>query len=333
MKKIVSLLAILALVFAMVAFVGCDNGNGGTPGTSDTVIDDGSDPVGDGDDETPAGETYEVVLDGTYTATENIYDNPSTQVKIATNIESLKVGDKVVLKMKGTASYEVATMEVCLVDATEAAEWWTMLDENKWTENNVTDFDIDYTYTVTQAPIGTGSDSIMIAINAKGKTDTLTLDCTPNDDDDEGEGEAGVEDVPPAEVVIWDEGLDLTASDWSQYVIVTGDKLGSTPKAIEVTYDVTYDATKKDEYISLKIGGNYGGLPLGDGTIEGASLKTGDKGALEGLAAAGTVDATFTYTPTEAEWASISSGVSKEGNANGFYLNGHGAIIKKVVLK
>ena len=30
MKKIVSLLAILALVFAMVAFVGCDNGNGGT---------------------------------------------------------------------------------------------------------------------------------------------------------------------------------------------------------------------------------------------------------------------------------------------------------------
>ena len=155
---------------------------------------------------------------------------------------------------------------------------------------------------------------------------------------DDNEGGAGVEDVTPpagdeggeeaAPVVVWEEGLDLTASDWSHFVIVTGDKLGSTPKSVEVTYDNT-----GADYISLKIAGNYSGLPLGDGTIEGASLKEADKGALEGFASnVGDTDVTFTYTPTADEWAKITSG-DIGGNANGFYINGHGAIIKKVTLK
>ena len=162
MKKIVGLLAMLALVFVL---AGCPD----PVNPPASVPEAGSDPV----PSVPAGETYEIVLDGTYTANVNTYGSDpkgETQVKIPTNISGLKVGDKVVLKMKGTASYEVPFIEICLADTSEAAGWWMMLDEAKYEDEAVTEFDIEHTFTVTTAP-KTGAE---IVINGKGSRDTLT---------------------------------------------------------------------------------------------------------------------------------------------------------------
>lgn len=153
----------------------------------------------------------------------------------------------------------------------------------------------------------------------------LVVGCSDGNDSARSEPEPPKPSTEPT--VIWNEGSDLSTSDWSTFVIIKGETLGDTPKTIVVTYDASYT-----DYISLKIAGNYSGLSLGDGEIVGASLKAGDKGALENLAPNGTTNATFEYTPTESEWASIKTGKTGDTD-NGFYLNGHGAIIKTIALK
>lgn len=123
-------------------------------------------------------QVYTVELDDTYTLMSNEYIGYSSQVKIPTGLDSLKVGDKVILKMKGTASPAINSMEICLVDMTDAANWWTMLTTKVYKAENVSDFDITYEFVVTTAPIGTGPESMMFVINENGSDETIIMDCT-----------------------------------------------------------------------------------------------------------------------------------------------------------
>ncbi len=266
MKKIVSLLAILALVFAMVAFVGCDNGNGGTPGKSD-VVDD-SDPV------------------ETFTPPENVVKeielvkNPyadggalETQVKIPTNFDSLAVGDKVRLVMKGAVNPALGKMEICLVDTTQAADWWKMLDGNKYEAEDMVNFDIDYTFTVTTAPVGTGSESMMIVINGKDNDVTKKMYCTEF-------SVTKVEPTPvvPATVVLMENEAGYT-KDWSaDDNAFTADKFKDAVSGSAIVFTISkntdqyYDGDYDDCYSLIQL--LDGDDKLTSGTLEGGRLGT-----------------------------------------------------------
>ena len=326
MKKIVGLLAMLALVFVLAGCPDPVNPPASVPeaGTSDPVPS------------VPAGETYEIVLDGTYTATVNTYGSDpkgETQVKIPTNISGLKVGDKVVLKMKGTASYEVPFIEICLADTSEAAGWWMMLDEAKYEDEAVTEFDIEHTFTVTTAP-KTGAE---IVINGKGSRDTLTLDCTPKADDGEGEagddnvGTEGTEPEAPAVIVLMANEAGYT-NDWAaDDNAFTADKFKDAVSGSAIVFTISkntdqyYDGDYDDCYSLIQL--LDGEAKLASGTLEGG-IKSGVDLKPQYLNADGTdnYDETavykMTYYPSDDEIAVLKD--------RGVKVQAHGTKIYKI---
>ncbi|MBQ0051828.1 MAG: hypothetical protein KBT11_07180 [Treponema sp.] len=120
-----------------------------------------------------------------------------------------------------------------------------------------------------------------------------------------------------------------TVITWSDFCIVTEKFAGTEPKTITIYYDCPAGA----DYTSMKIGANYSGAPLGDGTIIGATLKADDKGAMEGLGAVGSSDNKVSYTPTAEEWAQMVAAADVGGNKDGLYINGFGVKITKITLK
>ncbi|MBB5225896.1 hypothetical protein DYE50_11505 [Treponema ruminis] len=107
----------------------------------------------------------------------NEYATNQTQVKIETGFDSLKVGDKVKVVMKGTADKALGSAELVLCDTTEAANWWKNLADPYACEIG-TEFDITTEFTVTTAPVGTGAASMTLAINGLAGDTTVKLSCT-----------------------------------------------------------------------------------------------------------------------------------------------------------
>lgn len=143
---------------------------------------------------------------------------------------------------------------------------------------------------------------------------------------------AGGSDRPAAEeITIMDTAKEIT---WSDFCIVASEKFtGTEPKTISIYYDCVAVAGGDEGYTSMKIAGNYSDVALGDGTVTGATLKSGDKGALEGTGNVGETGKVITYVPTAAEWATLSTGAENGGNPDGLYINGNNIKITKITLK
>ena len=136
-----------------------------------------------------------------------------------------------------------------------------MLDEAKYEDEAVTEFDIEHTFTVTTAP-KTGAE---IVINGKGSRDTLTLDCTPKAGDGEGsegdDNEGGEEVVPPAgddngepkETVLL-EGLALS---WSGTDTI-GDNMADIKVGDKVYFTLTATGTQECQFIKKGWAGGLG---------------------------------------------------------------------------
>lgn len=138
-------------------------------------------------------------------------------------------------------------------------------------------------------------------------------DPAANPDDPEGE--------EPKETVIFSEEKEIS---WSEFLIIESSKFdGETPKTISIYFDCV---ERPDNYVAMKIAADYKDATLGDGTVEGGSLKADDKGALEGLGNPGDTGKVLSYKPTADEW-------NDKITKTGFYVNGYGVIIKKVTLK
>ncbi len=116
-----------------------------------------------------------------------------TQVKIATGFESLAIGDKVKLTMKGSADKALGHAEMMVVDTTEAANWWKMLSEKNEVEIGIT-FEVSHEFTIEALPDGTGPNSMILAINGLDGDETVNLNCT----EFKLEKVAGAESTEPA---------------------------------------------------------------------------------------------------------------------------------------
>lgn len=115
----------------------------------------------------------------TITLEKNPYVENETQVKIPTGFSSLKEGDTVLLKMKGTANPTVEKFDIQLVDTTVASEnYYRVLSSDTYSADNVSDFDIETVFKVTKAPAGTDENNMMIVINGKTSDTTKILECT-----------------------------------------------------------------------------------------------------------------------------------------------------------
>ena len=126
--------------------------------------------------EAPVDKPAEVVK--TIVLEKNAYAaTPQTQVKLETGFDSLKVGDKVQVVLKGTADKALGKAEIVLCDTTEAANWWKNLADPYSCEIG-TEFDISTEFTVADAPVGTGAASMTLAINGLAGDTTVTLSCT-----------------------------------------------------------------------------------------------------------------------------------------------------------
>lgn len=160
MKKIFrNVVAAFAAVMLVSAFASCSDS------------DDGDD---DKKTEQPAGTTVVKTIE----LTKNEYAaTPQTQVKLNTGFDSLKVGDKVQVVLKGTADKALGKAEIVLCDTTEAANWWKNLADPYSCEIG-TEFDITTEFTVADAPVGTGAASMTLAINGLAGDTTVTLSCT-----------------------------------------------------------------------------------------------------------------------------------------------------------
>lgn len=252
---------------------------------------------------------------------------PETQVKIATGFDSLAVGDKIVLKMKGNSS-KAFKGEFVIIDGTEAANWWTELVEKLDKEVAAGDFIIEHTFVVTTAPIGTGADSMQFAINGKDHDEETVLSCTEFSLTKVGAEPSGPEGSPDSEgsaeeTTIHDVPTEIS---WGDFVIVPGSNFtGTEAKTITIYYDCT--TTGDENYTTFKIAANYNGAPLGDGVVTGGALNPSDKGAINNTGDKGETGKVVTYVPTAEEWASMSTG------NNGLYINGYNIKINKITLK
>ena len=209
-----------------------------------------------------------------------------SQAKVALDFDTVSVGDKVVVKMKGKAT-RAFKAEMFIVDTTAEANYWLQLAEKHPSDEEgeytlPAEFVYEHIFEITTAQIGTGSQSLMFALNSLDGDDTIKLQCTEysitkekgaSSDKPETPSEKGEESKSNTELWSGNAQLDWSKGDNNGDVINADKFAGKTFSGLKFTIS---DSVKDATTIKIMQQGAWSDIPFAGVEGDGMIANSGD---------------------------------------------------------